>query len=105
VQAVAVHARRPNLPRALANPGKEMALVLLEHVNLAVPERALARRFYVDGLGCAPNPLGSNDRQLHVNLGLWCVVSRLLLAAWPSLTLCFLSQPVSPSDGAVRVGA
>jgi hypothetical protein len=52
------------------------ALLLLEHVNLAVPERGAARRFYVDGLGCAPNPQGSNERQLHVNLGLWCVVPR-----------------------------
>lgn len=45
-------------------------MLLLEHLNLNVPSRDLAIAFYVDGLGGKLNPKGTNDRQVHVNVGL-----------------------------------
>jgi len=45
-------------------------LLLLEHVNLGVNDEILARKFFVDGLGCKLNTIGTNYRQVHVNLGL-----------------------------------
>ena len=43
--------------------------LLLEHVNLNVPDADAARDFYVHGLGGMENPVGTNARQLHVNVG------------------------------------
>ena len=43
--------------------------LLLEHINLNVPDEAAARAFYVSGLGGAVQPKSSNWRQLHVNIG------------------------------------
>ncbi|KAK3270295.1 hypothetical protein CYMTET_21300 [Cymbomonas tetramitiformis] len=44
-------------------------LLLLEHVNLNVSDPDLARKFYVEGLGGKLNLVGTNDRQVHINLG------------------------------------
>ena len=46
-----------------------MPLALLEHINLNVTERDAAISFYVTGLGGVLNPVSTNDRQVHVNLG------------------------------------
>ena len=46
-----------------------MPLALLEHINLNVTDREAAVAFYVTGLGGVINPLTTNDRQVHVNLG------------------------------------
>jgi catechol 2,3-dioxygenase-like lactoylglutathione lyase family enzyme len=43
--------------------------LLLEHVNINVPDRAIARAFFCDALGGRENPVGTNARQLHVNVG------------------------------------
>ena len=45
-------------------------LYLLEHVNLNIPkvDAALVRQFFEE-LGAAFNPTGSNERQVHVNVG------------------------------------
>ena len=45
-------------------------LALLEHVNLNVPRRADAVRFYGDALGGALHPRGTQPHQVHFNLGL-----------------------------------
>lgn len=60
-------------------------LQLLEHLNLFVPEAELARAFYT-GLGCALNPVGTNERQVHVNLGVsqfHCPFKRNVIPADP----------------------
>ena len=46
-------------------------LLLLEHINLNVPEldAITAKRFF-EALGATHNPVGSNERQVHVNVGL-----------------------------------
>ena len=41
---------------------------LLEHINLNIPSQTTAREFYV-GLGGAINPVSTNWRQLHINIG------------------------------------
>ena len=46
-----------------------MPLALLEHVNLNITDREAAIAFYVTGLGGVLNPVSTNDRQVHVNLG------------------------------------
>jgi len=43
--------------------------LLLEHVNLNIPDEKAARAFYLDCLGGVANPVSTNARQLHVNLG------------------------------------
>merc|ERR1712196_330618 len=52
-------------------------MLLLEHLNLNCPSSTQARAFYIDVLGCAPNPKGSASkttdgclRQNHFNCGL-----------------------------------
>lgn len=45
-------------------------LVLLEHLNLNIPDVDLARVFYVKGLGCQENIKQDRTRLLHVNMGL-----------------------------------
>ncbi|KAJ1630076.1 hypothetical protein T492DRAFT_907122 [Pavlovales sp. CCMP2436] len=54
--------------RAHTAPTPVRAL-LLEHINVNVPDRELARKFYVTALGGIENPSGTNERQLHVNVG------------------------------------
>jgi len=51
-------------PAALITP------LLLEHVNLNIPDRDVAHAFYVDGLGGRLNTKATNFRQVHVNAGL-----------------------------------
>lgn len=46
-----------------------MPLSLLEHINLNILDEASAKKFYVEGLGAVVNMPSSNDRQLHVNMG------------------------------------
>lgn len=46
-----------------------MPLALLEHINLNILNEPTARKFYVAGLGAMVNEPSTNDRQLHVNLG------------------------------------
>ena len=43
--------------------------VLLEHVNLNIPNVDAGRLFYVHCLGGRENPMSTNAWQLHVNLG------------------------------------
>jgi catechol 2,3-dioxygenase-like lactoylglutathione lyase family enzyme len=43
--------------------------LLLEHVNLNIPDRELARAFYAHALGGRVNPVSTNERLLHVNVG------------------------------------
>ena len=45
-------------------------LHLFEHINLNICEKSVAERFYVHGLGGKVNEPTTNERQLHVNLGL-----------------------------------
>ncbi|GBG24826.1 Hypothetical Protein FCC1311_010442 [Hondaea fermentalgiana] len=45
-------------------------LLLLEHLNLNIPDVDLAREFYVSGLRCKENVKQDRTRLLHVNLGL-----------------------------------
>ena len=42
---------------------------LLEHLNLNIPSEAAAREFYVAALGGVVQPVTTNWRQLHVNVG------------------------------------
>lgn len=42
--------------------------MLFEHINLFVPDPGLSKAFYL-ALGCALNPRGTNERQVHVNAG------------------------------------
>lgn len=50
-----------------------MALLLLEHINLSIPDIEIGRKFYVQGLGGKEVPKDANgiinNRLLHVNLG------------------------------------
>lgn len=46
-----------------------MPLSLLEHINLNILDEPTARKFYVEGLGAVVNAPSTNDRQLHVNMG------------------------------------
>ena len=45
-------------------------LLLLEHLNLTVADKALAVAFYVEGLGCRLNSVVGDERITHVNFGL-----------------------------------
>lgn len=45
------------------------SLALFEHINLNVPDAQAAEEFYVKGLGFRLNPVFTNDRQIHVNMG------------------------------------
>eukprot|EP00931_Biecheleriopsis_adriatica_P086672 TRINITY_DN61285_c0_g1_i1.p1 TRINITY_DN61285_c0_g1~~TRINITY_DN61285_c0_g1_i1.p1 ORF type:complete len:337 (+),score=36.39 TRINITY_DN61285_c0_g1_i1:35-1045(+) len=45
------------------------ALCLLEHVNLNIIDPRGAEDFFVSLLGAVKNPIGSNARQIHFNLG------------------------------------
>lgn len=47
-----------------------MPLLLLEHINLNILDVQVAREFYVGALGAVENPVATNERQLHVNVGL-----------------------------------
>lgn len=47
-----------------------MNALLLEHVNLNVPNRAVAKQFWVNAIGGAIHPRGTRKHQLHVNLGI-----------------------------------
>jgi len=55
--------------RAL-DPAKVRLPLLLEHVNLNISDEVLARSFYVNGLAGSLNPVSTNHRQVHINLGL-----------------------------------
>ena len=55
-------AQSGSIPKA--QPG-----LLLEHINLNIPDEERAIAFYRDGLGGVVNPKTSNARQLHINLG------------------------------------
>lgn len=46
-----------------------MRPLLLEHVNINVPNRAIAHEFYVDVLGARVNPRGTTEINFHVNVG------------------------------------
>jgi catechol 2,3-dioxygenase-like lactoylglutathione lyase family enzyme len=62
--ALSVLARSPGeSSRTVTTP------LLLEHVNLNIPDADLARAFYITGLSGAVNPETTNWRQLHVNAG------------------------------------
>jgi len=45
------------------------SLALFEHINLNIPDAQVAEEFYVKGLGFRLNPVSTNDRQVHVNMG------------------------------------
>ena len=51
------------------DPAGTASALLFEHINLNVPDVELARAFYVRGLGGQENPVGTNARQLHINMG------------------------------------
>ena len=46
------------------------SLLLIEHINLNVGDERVAALFYVEGLGCCPDPFrASKMKSLHVNVG------------------------------------
>lgn len=49
------------------------SLLLLEHINLNVGNIDVAARFYLDGLGCCPDPdRQAKSKSMHVNVGPLC---------------------------------
>merc|ERR1712166_1031422 len=56
--------------------------LLLEHVNLNIPDEKAARAFYLDCLGGVANPVSTNARQLHVNPSPLNSISFTASASW-----------------------
>jgi len=51
------------------NDDEDELPLLLEHVNLNIPNASLGEKFYVDLLGGQLNPVGTTPWQVHINLG------------------------------------
>lgn len=70
---IAIEIEAAKLMSPKRSPGESdmssSALILLEHINLNIVDPVAAEDFFVNSVGCVRNPRGSNDRQVHFNLG------------------------------------